>query len=378
MKRVVIAVTAGAMIHGAAFSQDSAVSGLVITSGERPAPITGSGAPMYSPEQTASFVCSKQGDEQAVKLAEAAHRATVTARAVRRNPEATRSEMLRVERSRQDAVRAMLGVGAATQAQLVQMGVERFGGVEDPLTLRAGIKIEEVITRRMLENGRAVLLIGGKVKNTGVARAELVPLSTRVLDAGGFTLASQSSLLDKATLEPGETLTFVVRFRNPPHYISALRVGFSPQFQTRNSRSCDFFDPLTFNPRDPDVARIRAAATPVSLPKVGQGAPVYTAQELAQVFPKLLGQSQRAFDAARAGACPGDRYGWRLLFQQSELAYEAWVATVATDEIRRDASLGPVGPGELEAAELQRQRTVNAYEASRRTPVAAEACGKPG
>jgi len=379
MRRLISAILVAAVLFGPAYGQDRTVdvTGLMVSSREQPAPRIGLGAPMYSPEQTASFVGAFQtGADGSVNRAQRAHEATVKAREVRMNPAATRSQMNEAERERQEAVREMNGTNGLLVGSMSSLVALMSRGEDDPTTERDGVEVTDVKTSRILENGRAVLNISGRAHNTGMERVELMPLAVAAVDANGFQLASQSSVLGKAALEPGEAYDFTVRFRKPPQYTATVDIRFSRVFQSRNFRGCDFFDPLIFNPRQIEVAKARAEATPVPLPEMGSGAPAYTAKELAILFPLLLNEAQVALNVSRtARRCPNDPpanlHSWRALFAQSDMVYEAWVATNAAEEVRRDAALGPVPAGELEAAELQRQVAVNAFVAGRPPPLRA-------
>lgn len=341
-------------------AQDDAaiVEGLVSARGEAPLPMVGRGAANYSPEQTASFLCVAEDfplNFLTSLPAQRAHEATLKAREVRIRAfrgEATAKEMEEAELERQEAVRR--GTNGAQRPQ--------------DYPLRKGLSIEDVLTRRVLENGRSVLMVTGTVRNTTEAEVELPPMTVQAVDGRNFVLASQTSQLEAVTIGPSATIPFAFRFKNPPQYTVSVTPHFAPPFGVRNFRGCDFFDPLTFDPGKERVRRERAAVTPVAVPSVGVGAPAYTAKELAAMVRRARFDAENAFsNAANARSC-APMPPWRALMVMADGMEEAWIATNAAEEVRRDAARGVFLPNEVEDAELARQAAVRAFMAARPAP----------
>jgi len=171
------------------------VEGLLSARGEAPLPLVGEGAANYSPEQTASFLCA--ADDLPLNFltslpAQTAHSATLKAREVRIRAfrgEATKGEMEEAELDRQRAVRRIGG----------QQTARDFPG-----PTANGLTIESVARQRVLENGRAVLLVTGKIRNTTAGDVELPPMSVQALDQRGFMLAGQTSQLETERVGAGQ------------------------------------------------------------------------------------------------------------------------------------------------------------------------------
>lgn len=350
-------------------AQDEAavVEGLISARGEAPLPMVGRGAANFSPEQTASFLCVAEGlplNFLTSLPAQAAHEATLKAREVRMRAfrgEATAREMEQAELDRQRAVGRLAGQGRVT-------------GPAGPT--RSGLVIEGVQRRRVVENGRPVLLVTGKVRNTSANQVELPPLTVQALDVRSFILASQTSQLEEVFIGPGETQAFTFRFKNPPQYTAEVRPHFAPPFGVRNFRGCDFFDPLSFDPNQERVRRERAAVTPVPVPVVGDGAPAYTAKELAAMVQRARQDAQSSF-SQRPSACAPPA-PWRPLMVMADRMEEAWIATNAAEEVRRDAARGVFLASEVVEAELSRQLAVRAFMTARPPQRRPDPVDRPG
>ncbi len=354
-----------------AIAQDGTdfVEGLNVARGEAPLPQVGRGAANYSPEQTASFLC--EADDDALSFltsmpAQRAHRATLKAREVRMRAfqgAASAKEMEEAELERQDAVRGIGGRQTAAD----------FPGPE-----AKGLVIEDVVRKRVLENGRAVLLITGKIRNTNTEETELPPMSVQALDVRGFMLAGQTSQLEEVSIAPGAVQAFTFRFKNPPQYTSEIKAHFAPPFGLRNFRGCDFFDPLTFDPNQERVRAERAAAIPVPVPRVGEGAPPYTPKELAAMVRRARSDAQTSFNVRGQGLACAPMQGWRPLMVMADEMEEAWIATTAAEEVRRDAARGVFLPAEVAEAELARQTAVRGFMKMRPSPRQPGPVNRPG
>jgi hypothetical protein len=333
------------------------LAGVMVAYGEAPPPMVGSGAPNYSPEQTASFICENQdlGVFRVLTgpIMQAAHDATLRAREVRKRAffgEAGDAEMIEAELDRQRAVGRLGGEG-------------RFEVTE--ARERDGLIISGIEYERVMENGRRVLIVTGQIENTNEAAVALPPVSMRSLDHRGFSLAGQTSQLDQIEIRSGEVLPFTLRFKNPPEYTVDVIAFVAPPFLVRNFRGCDFFDPLAFDPNESAVRRGGAGAdgpAPVAIPQVGEGAPYYSAAELASMVARARLEAQTAFGVTERTACseiPGRRE-WRERMVLADRLEEAWIATNAAEEFRRDAATGLVYSEEVAEAELARQAAVRA------------------
>lgn len=211
-----------------------------------PVPRVGRGAPYYSIEQTASFVCETELTRTYSKAsAQRAYRATVEAERARRRVrvgKATQRQVEQAELERQAAVRAMLGRG------LLRIGLA-MNSRNLPPPSRQGLVIERVRHETEIEGGRVVQRISGQVRNTNVETTTSLPLGAWAIDQRGFILASQTFELPDAVFEPGEARAFSFAFNNPPMHTSTIRMTFG-QAARRNYRSCASFPSLADDPAD--------------------------------------------------------------------------------------------------------------------------------
>jgi hypothetical protein len=230
-----------APLHAQDAEPDGQIDGLLVVGGEAPVPEVGLGAPNYSPEQTAGVICAALDDhagQTRIFNLEKAHQATVRAKKARRDfrlGKASQGDVNGAELSRQLAVNAVMSP------------------VKPPLNYRDGLIVENVTQRRVIENGRGVLIVTGELRNFGPEPTETPPILLYAVDARGFALASQTNAIATERLAPGETASFTVRFRNPPAYTSKIVGAVAPPFQARAFRGCGFFDPALYDQASLDV-----------------------------------------------------------------------------------------------------------------------------
>ncbi|MEI7932388.1 MAG: hypothetical protein WCI21_04945, partial [Alphaproteobacteria bacterium] len=336
---------------------------IAVALGEAPLPKVGAGAPNLSPEQTASFICRNQ-DAGLFRIFtgpvyQRAHDATVHARQVRIaafQGQATEKEIIEAELNRQSAVNtASMGLGKIDKA---------------PAPPRNGLSLEAMGVQRVNENGRWVLKVTGVVRNLTDARKELPAVSMRAVDVNDFMVSGQTSLLDQVDIGPHESLDFVLRYHNPPEYAVRVSPVFAPPFYQRNFRGCDFFNPVDFDPNESAVRRSvsrRNDPPPVPVPAVGEGAPRYTPAQIAFLARQARSDAVTAYGVTPRSLCadmPGRRR-WRDLLVLADRLDEAWIATNAAEEIRRDAARNVFYPEEVASAEVDRQKAVRAFMAAR-------------
>lgn len=211
-----------------------------------PVPRVGRGAPYFSIEQTASFVCETELTRSYSKRsARRAYRATVEAERARRRVrigQATQRQVEATELERQAAVRAMLGRG------LLRPGL-KMDSRNIPPAAWQGLVIDRVTHEMEVENGKFVQRISGRVRNTTDQPMTAPRLGAWAVDARGFILASQTFALTDPLLEAGESRSFSFAFDNPPMHTQTIRMAFGPAAR-RNYRTCESFPSLADEPGD--------------------------------------------------------------------------------------------------------------------------------
>ena len=352
---------------GAAATQDRVtdLSPLaVVAIPEAPVPVVGTGAANLSVEQTASIVCEAQRTgKPRLDRARLAHDATVAARDARRRAmrgEAARPEMNRLELERQ---RAVVDITFTP----------RPGGLP---TSRGPLRVAATRREILTDGGQRYLLASGTIHNPTRRDVEVPVVNVHMLDARGFVIASQSVLTDVVKVTAGGTESFELRLRNPALYTSEVRMTLGPPLIRRTHRDCEFFEPAVFNPRVATDRLVGGASDLTALapaPKVGEGAPYYSASELADIEAILrlsVGAdaldpgSEAAVRAAKreAGCTLGDiGMDWRTLMRRADLAGEAWFATRAAEESRRELAEGVADQAMVDERELARQAAVLAF-----------------
>lgn len=357
-----VLIAAGPM----AAAQDDApasVQGLIVVGGEAAVPRIGEGAPNYSPEQIAGVICKALDDglsNAALYALERAHEASVRARETRREflkGRASESQLRSTELQRQRAMDAM----------------QRQPASQLPPAAQNSLVLEQIRQSRVVENGRPVVMVSGVVRNTGGERAYVPPVSVFALDAQDFALASQTNAIDPEILEAGQASPFSLRFRNPPTYTARVHAAFAPPFQLRAFRGCSFFDPRLFDAAKLDVQKLSSTAGPKLERPGANGAPAYMAAELAAlgrityadaIDAYLSTQARREAGKAEQDGC-SPMQDWRKLMDLVERIEEAWIATNAAEEVRRDAERGVFLPQEVDEAEDARAKAIHAFHRAR-------------
>jgi hypothetical protein len=337
------------------------VDSLMVVGGEAPVPEVGPGEPNYSPEQTAGVICAaldERRGQTAIFNLEKAHQATVRAKKARRDfrlGKASQGEVNSTELARQLAIR-----GNMTRIRLSELAPSH----------RDGLVVENLTQRRTIEHGRPVMLVSGVVRNFGTERRETPPILIYAIDSRDFALASQTNAIETQELAPGESAAFTVRYRNPPAYTAKLHGTFAPPFLTRAYRGCGFFDPTLYDNASLDVQKLALQAKVTQRPPENGAAP-YFATELASMARITFLDAMDAYQsdqAVRAGTDPyrcAPAQGWRELLGLGELIEEAWIATNAAEEVRRDAKRDVFLPEEVEAADRARAAAIKAFMAAR-------------
>ncbi len=356
----VLLVALGPLSH----AQDGAVETITVAGGEAPMPIVGDGAPNYSPEQTAGMICTaltRGSSNDILYRLEKAHESTVRARDARREfrlGKSSEGRMNATERQRQQAIQVAASI--VTLASLPQ-------GVKD------GLVAQPVSYRRIIENGRPVMLITTTVRNTSDGRRFVPPVTLHAIDARDFVLASQVGAIEPEILEPGQSHQFVFRFRNPPAYAVKFHAAFAPPFPVRAFRGCAFFDPRRLDTARLDVQRLRNNEMFAIERPEGRGAPPYLTAELALLAKLTFEDAQDAYIVTEARrAVGGDPEGrcapmqsWQELFRLADRIEDAWIAGQAAEEVRRDAERGVFLPEEVDEAYRARADAIHTFMKAR-------------
>lgn len=345
---------------------DNEVEALLVVGGEAPIPMIGLGAPAYSPEQTAAVICARSESRSSANVItqlEQAHAATVRAKMSRR----------------------AFNLGKASQGEVNATEVERQKAISEVMrrlrvedispSVRDGLTVENLKQTRLLEHGQPVMLVSGSVRNFGLETREVPPVVLHAVDARGFSLAGQTNAIDAEILKPGETATFIIRFRNPPAYTAKFHGTFAPDFLPRAFRGCGFLDPSLYDSASLNIETLNIKAQSATRPPEGI-VPPYVGMELAAFGRITFLDAMEAFNADRekdAGALPDGcvpPQSWRDLLRLGDMIEEAWVATNAAEEARRDAPRGIFTAEEVNEAEQARvaaiQRFMQARPSSRK------------
>lgn len=128
-------------------------------------------------------------------------------------------------------VAAVLVGGALSRDSIVRMwppAQRLYMAIGFPVAERtAPLRIEVVSHEQVVEDGRTILVVTGKVTNTTGAVRDVPQLRARVRDADAQEIATWKFEVDRIRLLPGESAGFETRFPNPPAGAKALSIDFS-------------------------------------------------------------------------------------------------------------------------------------------------------
>lgn len=351
------------------------VDRVTVTGATKPIPHK---APDLSREQTASMVCraARYGGPW-LERAKVANQRTLAAYDARQAYEAGKGTLKAwtdAELKRQDAVNGVVGSGFLFG---LFGGSVKKDGLPKPVS--GSLVLEGVDLFTFIENGQSVMAVSGTVRNTGASESQVPPLTLQAIDQWDFILAGQSSLLPFATLGPGESKTFEVRFLNPPDTTDEVYAHFAPPFDYRARRDCAGLDPAS-------ITSAAAEPEPVDAPT----GPTHTAAELNTLMQTYRREAEAAWDCRDGRNTPpppnqksgfnvsanggGERRGislsigkpdmvarckpyegrlrWRDLFQMAEAADEAWGAAIALEAAEKRLAAGAGSAEEVRAAQL--------------------------
>ncbi len=129
-------------------------------------------------------------------------------------------------------VALVLGLGAAVVfrqqvADLVPVTAPAFAAIGLPVNT-LGLVIEVDKPKAMLQAGRPVLSVTGKIHNVRKASIEAPPIRLHLLDKAGKPVAGLLVQPLNAKVPPGATRYFAVSFPDPPVGATQLDVAFEP------------------------------------------------------------------------------------------------------------------------------------------------------
>jgi hypothetical protein len=112
------------------------------------------------------------------------------------------------------AVAAIL-LGRAEVVRVLPETASLFRLIGVPVNLR-GLAFAGLETRTELQDGLAVLIVEGRIESDSDRRVTVPPLRIALHDAAGAELYAWTTLVDAATLGPGESLPFRAQMASPP------------------------------------------------------------------------------------------------------------------------------------------------------------------
>jgi hypothetical protein len=112
------------------------------------------------------------------------------------------------------AVAAIL-LGRAEVVRVLPETASLFRTIGLPVNLR-GLAFAGVKTRTEIQDGVAVLIVEGRIESESDSAVMVPPLRFALHDAAGAELYAWTTLVDAATLGPGESLPFRAQMASPP------------------------------------------------------------------------------------------------------------------------------------------------------------------
>ena len=90
-----------------------------------------------------------------------------------------------------------------------------------------GLQFEELGARPALKDGRAALIVSGKIRNTKDHPIESPPLQIQLLDKGGRSLEVKNVDPENPLIPPGEVRAFSISLYDPPLAAEDAKVAFA-------------------------------------------------------------------------------------------------------------------------------------------------------
>ncbi len=93
-----------------------------------------------------------------------------------------------------------------------------------PLTIESGLEIANLVSTRVTENGKPVLVVSGEIHNISGSDRELPPVRVALLDADRNEIDFGLFDVDRRVLPPGGMTRFEARLVDPPPSAKSFRV----------------------------------------------------------------------------------------------------------------------------------------------------------
>ncbi len=113
---------------------------------------------------------------------------------------------------------ALIGGAVHQRARVVEalpQSASLFATIGLPVNLR-GVAITNVASRLVEDNGAAILVVDGDLRNITARTIDVPRLRFAIRDARGQEIYTWSAQPDRTKLQPGETLNFRRRLASPP------------------------------------------------------------------------------------------------------------------------------------------------------------------